>query len=205
MPALMDLSIVIQAGGSSSRMGRNKALMLFQGQPLIARVLDRVRPMAAEVIITTNDPEDFAFLNVRLVPDIIAGLGALGGLYTALRAASVPLAAVVACDMPFVNPALLAAERSYLVNEQVDAVLPVLDHGYEPFHAVFRVDTCLPAVQKAIDAGQRRAIAWMPDVKVRAMQEHDVRQYDPHLLAFLNVNTPEEFQRAEEIAARMEN
>jgi molybdopterin-guanine dinucleotide biosynthesis protein A len=205
MPALMDLSIVIQAGGSSSRMGRNKALMLFQGQPLIARVLDRVRPMAAEVIITTNDPEDFAFLNVRLVPDIIAGIGALGGLYTALRAASVPLAAVVACDMPFVNPALLAAERSYLVNEQVDAVLPVLDHGYEPFHAVFRVDTCLPAVQKAIDAGQRRAIAWMPDVKVRAMQEHDVRQYDPHLLAFLNVNTPEEFQRAEEIAARMEN
>jgi molybdopterin-guanine dinucleotide biosynthesis protein A len=205
MPAQMDLSIVIQAGGSSSRMGRNKALMLFQGQPLIARVLERVRPAAADVFITTNDLEAFDFLNVRLEPDIIPGLGALGGLYTALRAAATPLAAVVACDMPFANTALLAAQRSFLLDEQVDAVLPVLENRYEPFHAVFRVNTCLPAVQKAIDAGQRRAIAWMPDVKVRAMQEHEVRQYDPHLLAFLNVNTPEEFQRAEEIAARMDN
>lgn len=203
MNAQHDLSIIIQAGGGSTRMGRNKALMPFLGKPLIVHILDRLRPLAAELLITTNQPEEFAWLDAPRIPDEIVGLGALGGLYTALRAASFPLAAVVACDMPFVNADLLAAQRAILLKEQVDAVLPRLDGGYEPFHAVYRVAACLPAVRKAIDAGQRRAIAWMPDVKVRELTEREIRSFDPHLLAFMNVNTPEEFQQAEQIASRL--
>jgi molybdopterin-guanine dinucleotide biosynthesis protein A len=205
MTAQMDMSIVIQAGGGSTRMGQNKALMLFLGQRLIERVLHRIKPAAAEILITTNHPEALAYLKLPLVPDEIAGLGALGGLYTALRAATYPLVAVVACDMPFANIDLLAAQRTILLDEGVDAVLPMLEHGYEPFHAVYRVDTCLPAVRDAIDSGKRRAIAWKADVKVRVMVESEIRRYDPHLLAFLNVNTPEEFRRVEEIAANLEN
>jgi len=205
MVAHTDLSVIIQAGGGSTRMGKNKALMPFLGQPLISRVLQRVQPLAAEILVTTNDPADFTFLKVPLIPDDFPGLGALGGLYTALQAAAHPLAAVIACDMPFVNVRLLAVQRQILMDEHADAVLPVLAHGFEPFHAVYRVATCLPAVRSAIHAGKRRAIAWMGDVKVRELTEPEIRAFDPHLLAFLNVNTPEEFKRAEAIAASKED
>jgi molybdopterin-guanine dinucleotide biosynthesis protein A len=204
MSTQSDMTVIIQAGGGSTRMGRNKALMPFQNEPLIARIVQRVQPLAAELLITTNQPEELAFLGLPLIPDEIEGLGALGGLYTALRAASYPLAAVVACDMPFVNVAMLIAQRDLLVSEQVDTVLPGFEHGYEPFHAVYRRESCLPAIRRAIDAGKRRAIAWLPDVKVRVMPEDEVRRYDPQLLAFMNVNTPEEFRQAEELAARLE-
>jgi molybdopterin-guanine dinucleotide biosynthesis protein A len=199
-----EMTIIIQAGGGSTRMGQNKALMPFQNQPLILRIIQRVKPVAAELLVTTNQPEDLSFLGLPLIPDEIQGLGALGGLYTALRAASYPVAAIVACDMPFVNVPLLTAQQALLVDENVDTVLPGLEHGYEPFHAVYRPETCLPAIRSAIDAGKRRAIAWLPDVKVRVMPEDEVRRYDPHLLAFMNVNTPEEFRQAEEVAARLD-
>jgi molybdopterin-guanine dinucleotide biosynthesis protein A len=200
-----EMTIIVQAGGGSTRMGQNKALMPFQNQPLIERVIERVKPLAAELLVTTNQPENMAYLNLPLIPDEITGLGALGGLYTALRAASYPFAAIVACDMPFVNAALLAAQHSLLIEEGVDTVLPRLEHGYEPFHAVYRCETCLPAVQLAIEAGKRKAIAWLDDVKVREMHEDEVRRYDPHLLAFMNVNTPEEFRQAEILAAELKD
>jgi molybdopterin-guanine dinucleotide biosynthesis protein A len=203
MSAHIDMTVIIQAGGGSTRMGQNKALMPFQNQPLISRIIQRVQPLAAELLITTNQPEELAFLELPLIPDEIAGLGALGGLLTALQATSYPVVAVVACDMPFANIALLAAQRDILVGEAVDAVLPGFEHGYEPFHAVYRREACLPAIRRAIDAGKRRAIAWLPDVKVRVMPEDEVRRYDPQLLAFMNVNTPEEFRQAEELAARL--
>ena len=82
------LTVVIQAGGQSRRMGKDKALIPFQGQPLISRVIQRVLPVASEILITTNKPQDFDFLPYTLITDIIPGRGALGGVYTALNAAT---------------------------------------------------------------------------------------------------------------------
>ena len=94
------LTICVQAGGESSRMGQDKALMPFLGRPLIQRVTDRLAPIADEVIVTTNHPEDYRFLGLPLFPDLKPGRGALGGLYTALSSATCESVAVVACDMP---------------------------------------------------------------------------------------------------------
>ena len=94
------LTLAIQAGGRSSRMGKDKALLDFGGQPLIQQVLSRLESLADETIVTTNHPEDYHFLGFPLIPDVIPDRGALGGLYTALNAASHPLVAVVACDLP---------------------------------------------------------------------------------------------------------
>ena len=196
----MSLSIVIQAGGESQRMGTNKALLPFLGVPLIQRVLDRVRPLATEVLITTNQPEDFEFLHLPLFPDIYPARGALVGLHTALSAASQPYVAVVACDMPFVNPELLSFQLDCLIREQVDLVVPLTGQGYEPFHAVYRRETCLPAVINALDSGLQRMISWFPQVKVRELTLEELQRLDPSGLAFLNVNTPEEFKAAEELA-----
>lgn len=194
------LTVCIQAGGRSSRMGEDKALKPFLGRPLIQRMVDRLSPVADEVIVTTNRPEDYAFLGLRLQPDLKADRGALGGLYTAVASASHPLVAVVACDMPFASAPLLEAAARLMFREEADVVIARTEEGYEPFHALYRCETCLPAIEAAIEADQWKVIAWFPQVKVRILTTDDIQQYDPAGLAFWNVNTPEEFIQAETIA-----
>ena len=194
------LTVCIQAGGASSRMGEDKALKTFLGRPLIQRVAERLLPIADELIVTTNRPEAYAFLNLPLFSDLKPGRGALGGLYTAIASARHPLVAVVACDMPFASPLLLEAASRLLVEESVDVVIPKSQEGYEPLHAIYRRETCLPAIESAIDADQWKVIAWFPQVRVRVLTPDEVKRYDPPELAFWNVNTPEEFSKAEAIA-----
>lgn len=195
------LTVVIQAGGQSSRMGEDKALKPFLGRPLIERVLERMSPIADETIVTTNRPADYAFLkNIRLVPDLKPGRGALGGLYTAVASASHPLVAVVACDMPFASPMFFETATRLMVEEEADVVIAKSDEGYEPLHALYRRETCLPAIEAAIDADQWKVIAWFPQVRVRTLSPDEVNALDPSGLCFWNVNTPEEFAQAERLA-----
>lgn len=194
------LTVCIQAGGQSSRMGEDKALKTFLGRPLIQRVAERLSTIADELIVTTNRPEEYAFLSLPLFPDLKPGRGALGGLYTAIASAKHPTVAVVACDMPFASPSLLEAARSLLAEEEADIVIAKSEEGYEPLHAVYRRETCLPAIDAAIKADQWKVIAWFPQVKVRVLTADEIKPYDPSGLAFWNVNTPEEFAEAEKIA-----
>ena len=196
------LTICIQAGGQSSRMGEDKALKPFLGRPLVQRVVERLSPIADEVIVTTNRRDDYQFLNLRLFPDLKPGRGALGGLYTAIASAAHPIVAVVACDMPFASATLIEGMTRILVKNEVDVVIAKSEEGYEPIHAVYRRETCLPAIEAAIEADQWKVIAWFPQVKVHTLTVQDVRPYDPSGLAFWNVNTPEEFIEAEQIASR---
>jgi len=194
------LTIVVQAGGQSSRMGEDKALKTFLGRPLIQRVVERLSPIADEIIVTTNRPEAYAFLDLRLSADLKPGRGALGGLYTAIALATHPIVAVVACDMPFANPKLIEAMRRLLVEEEADVVIAKSEEGYEPFHAVYRRETCLSAIESAIAADQWKVIAWFPQVKVRVLTLEEIKSADAEGLAFWNVNTPEEFAKAEKLA-----
>jgi len=194
------LTICVQAGGESRRMGQDKALMHFLGRPLIQRVVERLAPIADEVIVTTNHPEDYRFLSLPLFPDLKPGRGALGGLYTALSSATGESVAVVACDMPFASIALIEAANRLLVEGEADVVIPDSGGGLEPMHAVYRRETCLPAIESAIAADKWRLISWFPQVKVLILQPDEVKRYDPTGLAFWNLNTPEEFVEAEETA-----
>ena len=191
------LTVVIQAGGMSSRMGEDKALKIFLGKPLIQRVIERMSPIADEIIVTTNRPAEYAFLNLRLVPDLKPGRGALGGLYTAIASAAHPLVAVVACDMPFASQMFFEGARKLMVKEEADVIIAKTDEGYEPLHALYRRETCLPAIESAIDADQWKVIAWFPQVKVRILTPDEIKSLDPAGLCFWNLNTPEEFAEAE--------
>ena len=181
-------------------MGEDKALKPFLGRPLIQRVIERVSPIADEIIVTTNRPDDYAFLGFRLFPDPKPGRGALGGLYTAIASASKPIVAVVACDMPFASAELIEAATRLLVENEADVAIAKSDEGYEPFHAVYRRAACLPAIESAIQADLWKVIAWFPKVKVHILAPEEIGRFDPEGLAFWNVNTPEEFARAEQIA-----
>lgn len=181
-------------------MGEDKALKTFLGRPLIQRVVDRLTRIADEIIVTTNRPDDYAFLNLRLFSDLKPDRGALGGLYTAIASATHPIVAVVACDMPFASPTLIEAMSKLLVKEEADVVIAKSEEGYEPLHAVYRREACLPAIEAAIDANQWKVIAWFPQVKVRVLTMDEIKSADPDGLAFWNVNTPEEFAKAEKLA-----
>jgi molybdopterin-guanine dinucleotide biosynthesis protein A len=204
------LSLVIQAGGQSSRMGEDKALKPFLGRPLVQRVVERLGPIADEILVTTNRPADYDFLNtstgserrLRLTfhADLKPGRGALGGLYTAIASATHPIVAVVACDMPFASSALIEAAGRILLEEEADVVIAKSEEGFEPLHAVYRRATCLPAIESAIDADQWKVIAWFPQVKIRTLTPEEIKRYDPSGLAFWNLNTPEEFAEAEKRA-----
>ncbi|MEW5938315.1 MAG: molybdenum cofactor guanylyltransferase [Chloroflexota bacterium] len=224
------LSVIIQAGGQSTRMGEDKALKPFLGRPLIQRVIERVAPIADELLVTTNQPDAYAFLsdsNVfakpperarlwnprlappRLIPDLVPGRGALGGLYTALASAAGETVAVVACDMPFASASLLEAAARIMVQEEADVVIGRVvspegsagrSEGYEPFHAVYRRETCAAAIRSAIEADKWKVIAWFPSVRVRELSAEEIAKLDPSGLCFWNVNTPEEFAEAERLA-----
>jgi molybdopterin-guanine dinucleotide biosynthesis protein A len=191
------LTVVIQAGGMSTRMGEDKALKLFLGRPLIQRVIERMTPIADEIIVTMNHPNEYEFLNLRLVPDLKPGRGALGGLYTAIASAAHPLVAVIACDMPFASQIFFEGARRLMIREEADVVIAKTNEGYEPFHALYRRETCLPAIEAAINADQWKVIAWFPQVKVRTLNPDEVRSFDPSELCFWNLNTSEEFLEAE--------
>lgn len=198
------LTIAIQAGGQSRRMGQDKALMPFLGRPLIQRVIDRLTPIADEMLVTTNCPEAYRFLGLPLFQDLEPGRGALGGLYTALASATCEAVGVVACDMPFASATLIETASRLLVEAEADVVIPESNEGLEPLHAVYRRATCLPAIQAALANNQWKVIAWFPQVRVRVLTVAEVQRLDPAGLAFWNLNTPEEFEQAEAFARRLD-
>lgn len=195
-----DVSLVIHAGGKSTRMGTDKALKLFLGRPLIQWVVERLAPIADEIMVTTNQPEKYGFLGLRILPDLVPGCGSLGGLYTGLAAASHPIVAMAACDMPFASLRLFEMAVNILIEEEVDIVVPRGNSGLEPMHAVYRRETCLPVVRSAIDARQLKVINWFPKVQVHEMGESEIAAADPSGLGFWNINTPEDFTTAEQRA-----
>ena len=180
-------------------MGEDKALKPFLGRPLIQRVVDRLSPIADELIVTTNHLEEYSFLRTRLVSDLKPDRGALGGLYTAIASATHPFVAVVACDMPFTSTKLIEGMTSLMVQHEADVVIAKTEYGYEPLHAVYRRETCLPAIESAIESDKWKVIAWFPQVRVHELSEEETKSFNPDGLAFWNVNTPNEFAEAEHI------
>ena len=177
--------------------------MEFLGEPLILRPIRQLSALASKILVVTNSPGDYGFLKLELVSDSIPGMGALGGLYTGLLASKTPLIANVGCDMPFVSLPLLQEElRILMENPSLAFVIPRSEYGFEPMHAVYRKNKSLPAIKAALDRGERRMISWHDDVDSPFYLEiEEVRRFDPDGLAFMNLNTPEEFSQAAQIGA----
>lgn len=167
---------------------------------MIHRVLDRLSPLADEVLITTNQKEGFEAIGVPLVADVFPGQGALGGLYTALWAARHPVVMVAACDLPFANPNLMRRQVDLLIENDLDVVIPGTWEHREPLHAVYRKKTCLPAIKKALVQGEKKLVSWFPDVKVQFIPPDEILKYDPLGIAFRNVNSQVELSEVEALA-----
>jgi len=189
------LTGLVLAGGASRRMGRDKALLKLGSRSLIEVVVEQVSLVCDEVLIISCDLEPYSHLGVGVVQDAFPGVGVLGGLHAGLRAASNELTLAVGCDMPFLNPQLLRAFAAWAEGFDV-ALLRCGEDEIEPLHGAYR-RTCIPAMEDAIRAGQRRILSFFPHVRVRYVTPDEVASVDPDLDSFRNVNTPEDWAAAQ--------
>ena len=197
------ITAVILAGGQSRRLGRDKAVEPFYGEPLIRRVIRRASEAvsAYRIVVVVADPERAAALPLDdhhlTAVDVFPDCGSLGGIYTGLDAATTQWSLVTACDMPFLSAPLLSHMAG--LRDGVDAVVPVIDGRPEPTHALYN-RRCLPAIEAKLRAGQLKISGFFDDVTVRYVPEDDIRNFDPDLLSFFNINRPEDLARAAELA-----
>lgn len=195
---------VIVAGGRSTRFGdADKAVAELGGTPMIRRVADRLADVVDALVVNCREDQVEAIEgalagyphDVRFAPDPDPDEGPMAGIRTGLRAAGGEYAAVVACDMPFVEPSLV----DYLGDrvEGHDAAVPRLDDGwFQTTQAVYRADAMADACERALERGDRRIVAPFDDLDVAVVSEGEVRRHAP-LETFRNLNTREEFEEAE--------
>ncbi|MBM2829197.1 MAG: formate dehydrogenase family accessory protein FdhD [Actinobacteria bacterium] len=191
------VTCVILAGGASSRMGSNKALLPYEGGRFVEAIHRQMTALFGKVILVTNTPELFEFLPCRKVKDIIPGMGALSGIHSGLFHSDDPHIFVVACDMPHLIPGLIRHLASQA--EGNDVVVPEGPTGLEPLHAVYG-KSALKAVEEALNAGKGRIVSFFDKVKVRKAACEEVSRFDPAFRSFRNINTPEEYFRFREEA-----
>jgi molybdopterin-guanine dinucleotide biosynthesis protein A len=198
---MLNYSVVILAGGKSSRMGEDKALMPFLGSSLLDFILSQISDLGEERIIISNTPDDYQRFGLPVFKDVIPDIGALGGIYSALTYASFQHCLLFACDMPFVNQPLIKHMANII--PEFDAVIPRLrkDEFAEPFRA-FYSKNCISSIQIQIKKGERKVVSFFDSVSIRYLEAEEIHKFDPQELTFFNVNTPEDMAKAIKLAQR---
>lgn len=189
---------ILLAGGQSRRMGGvNKALLEIGGRPIIQRVASTLSEVLDRTIVITNSPRDFAFLNLPMFRDLMPGCGSLGGLYTGLTACEGHRGFLVACDMPFLNAGVIR----YMVGlaHHADIVVPRIRGHLEPLHAIYSA-SCIPHILELLNKSNLKILDFMPRVQVLEIPETDLAAFDPDLKFIMNVNSPENLERARTLA-----
>jgi len=187
---------VILAGGLSTRYGQNKAFLQIGGVRLIEHIVEEMKGIFHQVILVTNQKRDFEYLKLPMVEDLIKGLGPIGGIYTGLSAISGQAGFFVACDMPLLHKDLIR----YMV-EIIDhhgAVVPSVGELVEPLHAVY-ARSSLDIIKGLIEEKRYQVRLFYDRLRVRYVNEDEIRRFCCPQEAFLNINTPEEFVRIQSI------
>jgi molybdopterin-guanine dinucleotide biosynthesis protein A len=183
-------TLLILAGGRSRRMGRDKAQLPVGDGTLIDHLGRRLAPVVDETLVA-GGPESAQPAGARWIDDRYRGMGPLAGIHAGLLEARFPLVWVVACDLPDVEPALGELLRSHAAG--VDAVVPRLGDDSEGVCAVY--DRSLtPRLDTFLQAGERRVQDFLGRIAVRYVTPAELRQVDPELRSFRNINTPADYE-----------
>ncbi|MEW6544913.1 MAG: molybdenum cofactor guanylyltransferase [Nitrospirota bacterium] len=198
---IADVTGVLLAGGKSRRMGEDKRFLTLAGQTLLERALSVLEGLFTEVLVVVGQPEPrLAGLRHPVVADLIPGCATLGGLYTGLSEASHQRIFAAACDMPFLNPAVIRLMAQ--LDRTSDVVMARLANGLQPMHA-FYSKACLPYLREMLNVGNLTVqdLCRQPALSVRLLSEEELRQADPQLLSFMNVNAPADLEFARKLLA----
>ena len=188
----------ILAGGASSRMGTNKARLSLGGRTFVERIAEALRAIATEISLVSARPDDDA-LGLPIVADIHRDCGALVGLHAALSACRAPWAAIVSCDLPFVTGELFA-RLGDLRTPDADVIAPLQTDGRpQPLCALYSTARCLERVERLLREGERRPRVLLREARTRWVEPAELADLRNAELFFLNVNTPEDYERAREM------
>lgn len=200
------LTGVILAGGKSRRMGQNKAFLCLGNDTLIGHVIRCMRSITDELLLITNNPDEYTHLDIVMHNDIIQNAGTLGGIHSGLTHASHETVICVGCDSPFLRPNLL----KYLVSvlENYDAVMPM---SYKIDNTVMTLQTlcavyskrCIPIIEGMLEQSELRVHALQESADVLCISPKIWKLYDPDGISFFNVNTPEDYIKAQSIYGKL--
>jgi molybdopterin-guanine dinucleotide biosynthesis protein A len=183
---------VILAGGESTRMGKNKALIEINGKRIIDRTVSLFREVFDDVLLVTNTPLDYIELKVRIVTDLVSGKGSLGGIYTGLFFSSSPKAFFVGCDMPFLDRRVIQYFLS--LAQTADIVVQRTKDYWQPLHAIYP-RTLLKPIERLLQQGELKIIKTYQGMRVREVTGEELKRFDPDLHTLSNFNTPEELKK----------
>jgi molybdopterin-guanine dinucleotide biosynthesis protein A len=187
------LAAAILAGGRARRLGGvNKGMLPLGRIAIVDRQLLALRDVASHVFVVGSESEAWKTRGLQVVPDAVPGMGALGGIYTAIVRSPCDRTLVVACDMPFVSAAFL---HRLAAEEGADAVMPRSHRGCEPLCAIYS-RACAPGIRARIDRGELQASTPPSGVRVAEIGPEIIATYDPDGWIFMNVNTPHDYERA---------
>lgn len=190
---------IILAGGKNIRMGRVKALLTLNGKTIIEDIVEKLQRILSEIIIVTNTPELFEFLNIPMISDIIPERGSLGGIYSGIYVSKSFHSFVVACDMPFLVPELI--EFMIKEKEDYDIVIPNIDGEYEPLHAIYSKN-CLEYIGMLIKENNLKILEFFDKVRIRNINKLEVLKFASPEICFHNINTPEDLEESRSILSR---
>ncbi len=197
----LDISCIVLAGGKGLRLGRDKAQETVGNSNLLQRVVSQLSSFSNDIIIVTARGKSLSqFIGCprfRIVADAYPGKGALVGLGSGLAASNSWYNLVVACDMPFLNQALLR----YMIKLSAgfDLVVPRVGELVEPLHAVYS-KSCLAPIERLLNQGNLRVSVLFDLVKVRYVEADEIDSFDPKHLSFFNINTEADLEMAQQLA-----
>lgn len=199
-PRQLAASAIILAGGKSSRMGRAKALLTFDGEPLIVHTVRLLAHLFPDIVVVAAPEQELPCLPVTLVRDTVGYQGPVGGICYGLQAAQQEVCFVTSCDAPFLQPALI----TYLVSRSpdYDVVVPFWQDRLQPLLAVYR-QSVVPLLQGQLERGELRPILLYKKVPTLEIRPDEIRQFDREGSSFRNMNSPQDYRDAQDLWMRL--
>lgn len=193
------MNAIILAGGKNTRMeGQDKAFLEIEGSPIVARLIEKLRPIVDEIIVVTNSSfKKYSHFEVKLVKDESPHKGPLMGIYSGLKVSSSDHNFVVAGDMPFLNEALV---RHMIKNrDDYDVLIPKIDDKFHPLFGIYSKE-CIPVIEEMLGQNKLKVSDLFPKVKKKFLLRPEIERFDGPLLSLMNINTREDLARAREMA-----
>ncbi|PQP32980.1 molybdenum cofactor guanylyltransferase [Desulfobacteraceae bacterium SEEP-SAG10] len=190
---------VILAGGQNTRFsGTNKALIRVGGKCILDRIYDVFSDLFEDIILVTNDPIQYLEWNLNIVTDLFPVRSSLTGIHTGLFYMTTPYAFFAACDIPFLKKGLVETILNH-IEPGVDIVIPETSKGFEPLCAIYS-KKCLKPIEQQLVKQELKIRQVFQKVRVKKLPENILRQNDPDLISFYNINTHDDLIRSEYLA-----
>lgn len=189
---------VILAGGLNKRFsGRNKAFIRIGEKRILDRIYGVFSDLFEEIILVTNDPLEYVEWDLNIVTDLFPERSSLTGIHAGLFYTKTPCAFVAACDTPFLKRDVIEIILDGM-EPRIDVVVPETSKGLEPMCSLYATQ-CLTPLEQQLVKGEFKIDRFLQKVRVKKIPETILKEKDPRLISFFNVNTPEDLKQAREI------